>query len=53
MIDRLVSLGITGGATYDAVIGATVKHAGATLLTRDRRALTIYERLGVEVEFVG
>jgi predicted nucleic acid-binding protein len=53
VIDRLASLGITGGATYDAVIGLTVKDAGATLLTRDRRALTIYQRLGVEVEFVG
>ena len=53
VIDRLVSLGISGGATYDAVIGLTVKSAGATLLTRDRRALTVYERLGVDIEFVG
>ena len=52
-VDRLVSLGITGGATYDAVIGMTVKNAGATLLTRDRRALKVYERLGVEFEFIG
>ena len=53
LIQRLVDLGITGGATYDAVIGATAKRAGASLITRDRRARTIYEQLGVEVEFVG
>jgi predicted nucleic acid-binding protein len=53
IIHRLVDLGISGGATYDAVIGATVKQAGGTLISRDRRALTIYERLGVEIEFLG
>ena len=53
IIELLVDLGITGGATYDAVIGETAKLAGATLLTRDRRAMTTYERLGVEMEFLG
>ena len=37
---------ITGGALYDALVAATVKHAGATLVTRDRRAVRIYEALG-------
>lgn len=53
LVPRLVDLGIAGGATYDALIAVTAKHAGATLITRNRRALAIYERLGVEVEFVG
>jgi predicted nucleic acid-binding protein len=53
LVSRLAALGIAGGATYDALIGATVEHAGATLVTRDVRARRIYERLGVEVEFVG
>jgi predicted nucleic acid-binding protein len=53
LIPRLAAAGITGGATYDALIGVTAKQAGATLITRDRRALAIYERLGVDVQFVG
>jgi len=52
-VQRIAALGIAGGATYDALIGATAKHAGATLLTRDLRARGVYERLGVDVEFVG
>jgi predicted nucleic acid-binding protein len=44
--------GIAGGAVYDAVIGATAHHAGATLLTRDRRATTVYEKLRISYELV-
>lgn len=39
---------ITGGAAYDALIAVTVRYAGATLLTLDRRAEPIYRRIGVE-----
>lgn len=39
--------GISGGSVYDALIAATVKHADATLLTRDRRAASTYEAVGV------
>lgn len=51
-LSRLVALGITGGACYDALVAATVADAGASLLTRDRRAAPIYKRLGVTFEFV-
>jgi predicted nucleic acid-binding protein len=44
--------GITGGAVYDALVGATARHAGARLLTRDRRAAAAYEKLGVSFEVV-
>lgn len=44
--------GLAGGAIYDALVGATAKHAGATLLTRDRRALATYEAVGVRVEML-
>lgn len=44
--------GITGGAVYDALIGATARQAGATLLTRDRRATAVYEKLGISFELV-
>ncbi|HWD51127.1 MAG TPA: PIN domain-containing protein [Acidimicrobiales bacterium] len=40
--------GITGGATYDAVIAGTVRSAGGRLLTLDRRAEPVYRQLGLE-----
>ena len=43
---------IAGGAVYDALIGATSRHAGATLVTRDRRATTVYEKLEVPYELI-
>jgi predicted nucleic acid-binding protein len=53
---RLLALagevGITGGAVYDALVAATARHAGATLLTRDRRAVAVYEKVGVSYELV-
>jgi predicted nucleic acid-binding protein len=47
---RLASAGITGGAVYDALLGATAVHHGATLVTLDVRAMETYRRVGVEVE---
>ena len=44
---RCASLGIWGGATYDAVIALTALHHDTTLVTRDRRAARTYERVGV------
>jgi predicted nucleic acid-binding protein len=44
--------GLAGGAIYDAVVGATAEHAGATLLTRDRRALLAYDLVGARVELL-
>lgn len=44
--------GITGGALYDALVADTANHAGATLLTRDRRATRVYEALGVAFQMV-
>ncbi len=43
---------ITGGAVHDALIAATARHAGATLLTRDRRALATYTAVGATVDVV-
>ena len=44
--------GIHGGAIYDALIGLTAKEAGATLITRDLRALPTYAALGINVELM-
>ncbi len=52
LFDRLPSLGITGGAVYDALVGAAALSTGRRLLTRDRRADRTYSLLGVDVEFV-
>lgn len=43
-------LGIAGGSVYDALVGASAREHGLTLATRDRRALTTYRQLGVDVE---
>ncbi|HMG39909.1 MAG TPA: PIN domain-containing protein [Acidimicrobiales bacterium] len=43
---------IRGGATYDALIGATAAEAGLPLLTFDRRAQRTYEAVGVEVRYL-
>ena len=43
---------VTGGAIYDAVVAATAVEAGATLLTRDRRAVITYQRLGASYRLV-
>jgi predicted nucleic acid-binding protein len=52
LLGLAADLGITGGAVYDALVAATARHAGATLVTRDRRAIAVYEKVGVRYEFV-
>ena len=44
------SLGIVGGAVYDAFVGQAALVHRRTLLTRDRRALRTYDLLGVTYE---
>jgi predicted nucleic acid-binding protein len=53
LVDEFVERGISGGATYDALIGATARWVGATLYTCDRRARGVYDQLEVDVRFVG
>lgn len=48
LIPRLVELGIAGGAAYDALVAASARAAGATLVSCDRRAAQTYERLGTD-----
>jgi predicted nucleic acid-binding protein len=50
VIEDAVSAGIRGGSVYDAVIAATARHAKCRLVTRDRRATSTYDRLGVDYE---
>jgi predicted nucleic acid-binding protein len=49
LLDRLASHGVAGGSVYDALVGATAAEHDLPLVTRDRRALETYRRLGVRV----
>ena len=46
---RAVDASLRGGALYDALIAATAREHGATLLSADRRAREAYEAIGVDV----
>ena len=43
---------LTGGASYDALIGATAANFGFELVTCDRRALPVYERYRVKTHIL-
>ncbi len=53
LIPRLVELGISGGAAYDALVAATARRAGETLVSCDRRAARTYQRLGADFLLLG
>jgi len=50
--DEFARLGISGGAVYDALVGAAARQHGRPLVTGDARAKPVYEALGVAVESV-
>lgn len=52
LLGSLSSLGIAGGAVYDALVGAAAAEHRLVLTTRDRRAAETYRLLGVEVELL-
>jgi predicted nucleic acid-binding protein len=52
LVNEAAAAGIGGGAIYDALIAATARYAGALLLTRDRRALPTYEKVGARYELI-
>jgi predicted nucleic acid-binding protein len=49
---RLSQWQVRGGAVYDALIAATAREAGATLMTLDSRAHRTYQAVGAEVRIV-
>ncbi|MGQ0576488.1 MAG: PIN domain-containing protein [Pseudonocardia sp.] len=53
LLRGLAGAGVAGGSVYDALVGATARHAGTPLVTRDRRALGTYRALDVELVVVG
>jgi len=50
LLSDLATLGIGGGAVYDALVGACAREHDLVLATRDRRALETYRALDVRVE---
>jgi predicted nucleic acid-binding protein len=52
VVAAMAESGLTGGAVYDALIAAVARRAGATLLTRDQRAVAAYERVGVTYQVI-
>lgn len=53
LLESLDTHGITGGAVYDALVGAAALEHGLPLMTLDRRAAGTYRELGVEIETPG
>ncbi|HET6731724.1 type II toxin-antitoxin system VapC family toxin [Mycobacterium sp.] len=52
LLAQLGTAGISGGAVYDALVGASAKEHGLPLVTCDRRALDVYRALDVDVELL-
>ena len=46
---ELATMGISGGAVYDALVGAAARQHGRALVSGDARARPVYEALGVRV----
>lgn len=49
---ELAGLGISGGAVFDALVGAAARQHRRPLLSGDARARQLYEALGVELEVI-
>lgn len=52
LVSSAATVGISGGAIYDALIGATCARDGVKLLTLDARARATYAALGVAHELL-
>jgi predicted nucleic acid-binding protein len=50
--EELARLGISGGAVYDALVGAAARQHRRRLASRDARARRVYDALSVDVEFI-
>lgn len=49
----LAEHGVTGGATYDGIVGLAARDNDLRLVTRDARARGTYEAVGATVELIG
>lgn len=49
---ELATLGVSGGAVYDALVAAAAAHHRLPLVSRDRRAAETYRAFDIEVELL-
>ena len=49
---EIADLGVSGGAVYDALVGAAARQHQRPLVSADARARPVYEALGVELEMI-
>jgi hypothetical protein len=52
LIPRLVEMGVSGGAAYDALVAETARAVDDILLSCDLRAAHTYERIGVTFRLI-
>jgi predicted nucleic acid-binding protein len=52
LCSELVRLAVSGGAIYDALVGAAARYHGLELLSGDRRAKPTYDALGVDLQLL-
>jgi predicted nucleic acid-binding protein len=50
---ELSRLGVSGGAVYDALVGAAARQHRRGLVSGDARARPVYEALGVQIQIIG
>jgi predicted nucleic acid-binding protein len=50
--DEIARLGVSGGAVYDALVGASARQHGLPLVSSDTRARPVYDALGVRLEVI-
>jgi predicted nucleic acid-binding protein len=53
LLRRLEAAGISGGATYDALVAESARVAGLRLTTLDARARPTYVAVGAEIDWIG
>ena len=49
---EVAGLGVSGGAVYDALVGAAARQHQRPLVSADARARSVYEALGVALEMI-
>jgi predicted nucleic acid-binding protein len=49
---ELAGLGVSGGAVYDALVGAVARQHRLPLVSADARARPVYGALGVDIELI-
>ena len=49
---ELAGLGVSGGAVYDALVGAAARQHRLPLVSADARARPVYEALGLDIELI-